>query len=421
MRCVRPPARCRSTSSSRWLTSSRSSTWCERASPCTRRASRYTTPSLQGGAMPDAPRRTKLPAAPSTPTGYRQTRRGSKAARTAEKAEKRYQRKLATARAGRGFRNVLIIIGQFIAGAIAIVLVLLLLATAVNTYTRWSLQRRAEKAASPSEQQKRAKENILVIGAEGDDANGYLALRVDSKGKQVFGIAIPDGAFLDVPGQGFERVGEAYKAGPDVAASAVSNYLGVPFNSWVVVPTAVYKDALTKQSVLGIVEAQTNTNLTPEQLDDLTRSVKTIAQKNVALVPMPVKPIKLGEQTYFEPQRQQIADLLKSWWGIDPQKADQATRVIVYNGAGKPGIAGEAAQVLIRRGFRVVDTKNADSFKYKTTRVVVRRGNAARGQAVADALGVGKVSVEPSDEDVTDVIVIIGKDYRPPAAEGGTQ
>ena len=91
--------------------------------------------------------------------------------------------------------------------------------------------------------------------------------------------------------------------------------------------------------------------------------------------------------------------------------------LVVYNGAGKPGIAGEAAQELIRSGIRVVDTQNADSFDYDTTKIIVRRGDAKRGDEVKRVLGVGEVSSDPSRQDVTDVIVIIGKDYRPKDAE----
>jgi hypothetical protein len=59
---------------------------------------------------------------------------------------------------------------------------------------------------------------------------------------------------------------------------------------------------------------------------------------------------------------------------------DGATvRVIVYNGSGEPGVAGEAAQVLIRRGYRVVDTKNADNFDYDTTQIVVQSRGTSRG------------------------------------------
>jgi hypothetical protein len=153
--------------------------------------------------------------------------------------------------------------------------------------------------------------------------------------------------------------------------------------------------------------------MSESELETLSGQLESIPEKNVALVPMPVKPIKLGDQTYFEPQRAEIADLLKSWWGVDAADAPTPTRVIVYNGAGVPGIAGQAAQQLIRSGVRVVDTQNADSFDYKTTKVVVKRGDTKIGDQIRSVLGVGTVSMEPSPADVADVIVIIGKDFKP--------
>lgn len=369
--------------------------------------------------MSSKKRRFSGPEAPEQLKGYRQTRRGSKSARSAAKAEKRYQTAAVVARTKRGARNALIVTGQTLAGIAFVVLLLLVVATAINSFARWNARRLSEKASSPAEAQRRARENLLVIASQGDTATGYLAVRVNEKDKLVFGIAIPDGAFLDVPGQGFERVGEAYKGGPDVALSAISNFLTVPFQSYIVVPTEAYQEALTGQNVSALVARTTRSNLSAAELAELDRVLKSVPQKNVAMVPMPVKPIKLGQQTYFEPQRAKVADLIKSWWGVSAANSQRATRVIVYNGSGIPGIAGDAAQKLIRSGFRVVDTKNADNFKYRQTQVVVRRGVQTRGAAVAKALGVGVVLLDPSDEDVTDVIVIIGKDYKPTKPTGG--
>ena len=133
-----------------------------------------------------------------------------------------------------------------------------------------------------------------------------------------------------------------------------------------------------------------------------------------------VKPITVGPQTYFEPQREALADLLESWWGVKLSESDKASfALIVYNGAGTPGIAGEAAQQLIRGGFRVVDTKNADNFNYKQTQIVVQDKDMAAGDAVKKVLGTGKVIDQPSDQDVADVIVIIGKDYKPSTTTTG--
>ncbi len=367
------------------------------------------------------PRRAKLREAPEAPRGYRQSRRGSGAVKATRRAERKHRMLVAFDQAWGGFKNVLHVIVQGFLAMVAVVIVLLLLANTINTVVRWNAERQVKHLASPEGREELARENILVVGVEGSRAIGYLAMRVDRKGGQVFGIAIPDGAFVDIPGRGFERIGEAYSQGPDVALATVSNYFSVPFSSYIAVPATAYKDALKTMSVSALPGVSTSSNLTDAEMVALSKSLAAITSVNTAIVPMPVKPIKLGEQTYFEPQRSEIADLLSQWWNVDPTKGEQVTRVIIYNGAGKPGIAGEAAQQLIRAGFRVVDTKNADRFDYATSKITVKRGDISRGEAVMRALGVGEVTVELSSADVTDVIVIIGKDYRPPGAVKGAQ
>jgi polyisoprenyl-teichoic acid--peptidoglycan teichoic acid transferase len=96
---------------------------------------------------------------------------------------------------------------------------------------------------------------------------------------------------------------------------------------------------------------------------------------------------------------------------------DPTVRVIVYNGSGEPGVAGQAAQVLIRGGFRVVDTKNADTFDYDETQIVVQRGDPQSGERVREVLGVGEVVSQPAEQEVADIIIIIGSDFEPPAPE----
>lgn len=362
-------------------------------------------------------RRSKIPEAPETPTGYRSSRRASKAAKAAKKAERSHKASVALTRTGRGVKNflwVLLTIGAWVLGT---VIVLLLVATAVNTFVRWNAQRIAERDAQAPIAEK-ARDNLLVIGVDqAGAAKGFLAVKFDRRGNQVFGVAIPDGAFIEVPGKGFDRIGESLKEGPDISTAAVSNFLAVPFTTYLIVPEAAYKGALTAQSVASLGSAVTSSSLSADDLAKLSADLARVPQKNVALVPMPVKPLKLGNQTYFEPQAAEVADLIKSWWGVDVTNTSQIVRVIVYNGAGVPGIAGQAGQQLIRAGYRVVDTKNADNFNYAKTQVIVRRGDASRGQGVAKALGVGEVKLDPSEADVTDVIVIIGKDYKAPSAK----
>lgn len=359
------------------------------------------------------PRRSRLPEAPEPVSGYRQTRRGSTSSRSARRAERQHRVATVATRGWLGFKNVLTVIVQALALIGGIAILLLLIANGVNTFARWNARKIAhgETVAGGIAADR---ENVVVIAVEGENAVGYIAMRVDQAKQQVYGVSIPPGAFIDVPGRGFDRICEAYKDGTDIVMATVSNYFTVQFRSYIVVPKAAYTQAMKDQSVSGLIRAATDSNLSPNQVKALDRAISRVDQKNVFLVPMPVKPIKLGDQMYYEPKRDQIADLLRTWWRIDASQGQKVTRVIIYNGAGIPGIAGVAAQQLIRSGFRVVDTKNADSFGYKSTLIVVKRGDRSQGDAVRQALGTGRVGVEPTNADVTDVIVTIGKDYKPP-------
>jgi hypothetical protein len=301
---------------------------------------------------------------------------------------------------------------------VALALVLFLVATGVNAAARWLALQEAERAVSPEVQAEKARENLLIIGANGSGSAEFLAVRLDEDGEQITGIAVPSGAFMEVPGQGFERVGESFVAGPTVSLAAISNYLSVPFEHYIVVDVTVYQDALTNQSLRDVMPNILDTDLSGADQDRISAFIGTVTGERTALVPLPVKPIDLGGQTFFEPQRDQIADLLLQWWDVRVGAEDSAVRVIVYNGAGSPGIAGAAAQQLIGSGIRVVDTKNADRFDYESTLIVVQDGDLAQGDNVKSVLGVGEVVDQPSEQDVADVIVIIGRDYVPPEGDG---
>lgn len=358
---------------------------------------------------------------PEMPQGWRSSRRGSRSRKQARRARRVHEARetvtglFAGVRrwVGGGLYPVLMALG-------ALGLILLLLwgaASAINGIARWNARRLAAALQSPEGQAEAARDNLLVIGVTEGRATGFLALRLVGEQQQVFGIAIPDGAFLEVPGQGFERMGDSFLTGAETSLAAVTNFFTVPFTEYIVVDTEVYQQALTGQSVSGLLGDVHETSLDEGEFSRWNEVFQQVPSEDIALVPMPVKPINVGSQTYFEPQRDEIADLISSWWGVTIESEDVAVRVIVYNGSGEPGIAGTAAQQLIRGGFRVVDTKNADRFDYDTTQIIVQRGDAQRGEPVREVLGVGEVVVRPANQEVADIIVIIGSDFQPTARD----
>jgi len=350
------------------------------------------------------------------PTGWRTSRRASRAGKKARKEVKSHERKekitTSWSRFARKARNLAHVAGMGLAIVAGVVLALVLVATAINGIARWNAKRAEDAANSPEAMAERARENLLFIAETDGSATGFLAVRHDSEQEMVYGIAIPDAAFLEVPGQGFERIGDSYQSGADVSMAAVTNFFGVPFTTYGVVDTEIYQAALTSQTLVGIMDQVGDTNLSDEDRDRWSGALDETPTENVALVPLPVKPISLGSQTYFEPQSEEVADLVEQWWGTSISDGDAVVRVIVYNGSGTPGIAGEAAQQLIRGGFRVVDTKNADRFDYEATQVIVQNGDENAGTSVRDVLGIGEIVMQPADQQVADVIVIIGADYE---------
>jgi hypothetical protein len=86
-------------------------------------------------------------------------------------------------------------------------------------------------------------------------------------------------------------------------------------------------------------------------------------------------------------------------------------RVEVLNGTRKPGLARAATRVLRAQGLDVVYFATGPAAE--STRIFVRRGDPGQGSEVAEALGMGRVSVEPDTLRRVDMTVLLGRDYRP--------
>jgi hypothetical protein len=86
-------------------------------------------------------------------------------------------------------------------------------------------------------------------------------------------------------------------------------------------------------------------------------------------------------------------------------------RVEVLNGTRRPGFARTATRQLREQGLDVVFFGTGPASD--STRIFVRRGDPGQGRDVAEALGAGRVVVEPDTLRRVDVSVLLGSDYRP--------
>jgi hypothetical protein len=100
---------------------------------------------------------------------------------------------------------------------------------------------------------------------------------------------------------------------------------------------------------------------------------------------------------------------------LEPPRAPaERVRVEVLNAAGVPGLARAATERLRQQGFDVVYYGNASGFGPDTSRVLDRLGRLDAAVAVADAIGVGHVSLAPDTSLYVDVTVVLGRDWPVP-------
>ncbi len=98
-------------------------------------------------------------------------------------------------------------------------------------------------------------------------------------------------------------------------------------------------------------------------------------------------------------------------------RPEERPRVEVLNGNGRIGATRLVAEAVVRRGFRVVRTDNADRFDYPSTLVVAQGQDAVEAaREVAGVVGAGSVYLEEASPSlVVDISIIVGLDI--PAGE----
>lgn len=264
--------------------------------------------------------------------------------------------------------------------------------------------------------------SFALIGADMAKAPkvalGLAAIQVVPVEGKMRGVAIPGDTFVEVPGAGFERAAESLRLGPQTTVATIQNLLGIPLEHYVLVDMRDYK-AVTERGISSTLFSKVRATDMPSDLRArLALTATKVKPGDALVVPMPVKAISLGDEVFYEVQKAEIADVLKSWWGVAQGLDKQPLRVKVLNGVGTPGVAGEAAKRLIKAGYRVIDTTNASTFGVGRTRILVFHGQTAEAKRIRKLLGAGTIVATDRAQDVVDIEVIIGKDYRPGRVRG---
>tara|TARA_Y100000739_G_C20267076_1_gene310437 strand:+ start:44 stop:490 length:447 start_codon:yes stop_codon:yes gene_type:complete len=83
----------------------------------------------------------------------------------------------------------------------------------------------------------------------------------------------------------------------------------------------------------------------------------------------------------------------------------------ILNGCGESGIANLYSNYLIKKGFDVIDSRNADNFEYLNTTIIVHKKDKLNiAKKLANILKIKTVSID--ERGIWDLSLIIGRDYK---------
>ena len=185
--------------------------------------------------------------------------------------------------------------------------------------------------------------------------------------------------------------------------------------------TAIQKKANSQATfdildkIFGDIKGAYDSDFSDAETPELAKVIAVLKPAAVKAQTLPVKEVLVNEKAYYQPETTAVAAMIaRIFPELKKTAKNTGIKVRVLNGVGEPGIASDMAKKLTDSGYRVVDTKNADTFGYAETQIIIYSNSKDKTEAankVKALLGLGKVVVNNLPQDVADVTIIIGKDY----------
>jgi hypothetical protein len=321
--------------------------------------------------------------------------------------------------------------------------------------------------------------SMLVVFGDGPGRAAFTLLAVAPEGNVSLTL-VPQSLLSEVPGFGEFRIDETLAfEGPELAALTVTNAFGIRVDDVLALPPGGLAAALGSPMIIDVpvalfdqggdgpvrLVAEGRQAIDPEVVETLLaepgagdgfewlqrqaavwRAIleRLIEEPDLADRLAAGKPAGAGEAADMllavaAAEERQVATIpVEATGGGDPVflasgsasgfvldrfdhlllREGERPRVEVLNGNGRIGATRVVAGNLVRLGFRVVRSDNADRFDYEVTEVIAQgRDGELDARDALRSLGTGKLLVElRAPSSVVDVTIIIGQDI--PAGEG---
>jgi anionic cell wall polymer biosynthesis LytR-Cps2A-Psr (LCP) family protein len=307
-----------------------------------------------------------------------------------------------------------------------------------------------------------------------ESADALMLMTYNPKTKKLDIISVPKNTLTDIPGHNVGEIGQAYTLGKVSLTIATMEYLfGVPIDHYIktdrralqtlvddikgveiqgktfsgkgsieyislkedndtqldrigrehkllqaVLDKAKGEDIQPKISkIVRQIKPLISTDMSTKEISDMAILSTQLDKTKVKMQVTPVKEVMMRDKVQYQPQKTQLEALVNKVFGSDRWKGGSKgdLKVRVLNGVGDPGVANEVARLMIESGYKVIDVKNADNFDYTETELIIystKSADMVKANKVKSLLSVGKIILNNLPQDVADMTIIIGKDFK---------
>lgn len=157
-----------------------------------------------------------------------------------------------------------------------------------------------------------------------------------------------------------------------------------------------------------------DTDAADKEISGIWRTFASVGSK-LDIGILPVKEFKFESTVVHRVDQEALPAFVKKYVKTGSTKTTaKRYKVEILNGNGVPGIGESVAGRLDMEMFQVVNSANADNFEHPDTVILAYKDDpdtVHAAELVKNALEVGRIEFRPRTQDISDLTIIVGKDY----------
>jgi hypothetical protein len=148
---------------------------------------------------------------------------------------------------------------------------------------------------------------------------------------------------------------------------------------------------------------------------ELAGMLQAMASCKPAGVVVPVKEFKFEKTVVHRIDTAKLPAFVRTYVkGGSSITSARRVKIELLNGCGVPGIGAKASEHINLAKYQVVNSGNADTFDHPETLIIVYGDDKALAESaeeIRNDLEVGRLQQQPRTQNISDISVIIGKDF----------